>query len=625
MAHFKKFVSFSLCFAIIFATFAFSLSLNVFGATNKLVHIFGTEVNFRSSMSSANNSNRICQIDNDYADLISESGNWLYINYNYKGTMTKGYVYKDPDWLRIVDFDPNARNTAFEQQISAFPDSYKPALRKLHALYPNWKFTAVNANITIKDFTALQLPKLAENPANETIRKKVSLSGHPVSWRNMGLGSYDWAKETWVDTDGGWTGASKEVVYYYLDPRNFLYPSGMFMFMKQTTNASQATVDDVQKIIDKFMYEYDAKGNKIGLKYPSFSDSEFGNNAYANVILEAGNKSGIDPCALAAIIWQEQGSGNGQLISGKHSDPNLKGYYNFFNITATGPSSSSVIINGLNYAKNMGWNTIPKSIIGGAKFVKDRYINIGQDTFFSQNNNIANMDVSHQYATNVADAYSKGYFFGTAYFNKFNYNLEFKIPVFKDMPSTNYARPVENNKLNNYYFDNISVSGLTPSFDRYTYSYSLRVSGDTALKYALPEKATLASAKSFSLKQGINTVALTVKSETGYTSDYTISVNADKACTLYITTDGKIPAGGNQPSTPSQPTTPTYKLGDVNGDGKISISDIGIIKWNLIDASKYPLSGNNKTAADVNKDGKISISDIGIIKWHLLDPKKYPL
>ena len=625
MTYLKKSVSIAICVTIVFLTLATNICYKVSAAENKLVHIFGTDVNFRSSMSSANNNNRIGKISNDYADLISESGNWLYINYNYNGKMTKGYVYKSSEWLRKVDFDPNARDTAFETQISSFPDSYKPSLRKLHALYPNWKFIPINVNISIKDFTALQLPKLAEKPSNETIRKKVSLEDHPISWRNMGLGSFEWEKGTWVDTDGGWTGASREVVYYYTDPRNFLYPSAMFMYMKQTTNASQATADDVQKIIDKFMYEKDDKGNKIGLKYPSFSDSVFGNNAYAKVILEAGNKSNIDPCALAAIIWQEQGSGKSSLISGNYSDPNLKGYYNFFNITATGTTSSSVVEAGLKYAKNKGWDTIPKSIIGGAEFLKEKYINIGQDTFFSQNNNIVNVDaVWHQYASNVADSYNKGYFFGTAYFDKFNYNLEFKIPIFKDMPAEKYERPSESEKINNYYFNNISVSGLTPSFYRYTYNYSLRVSDDTAIKYELPQKATLSCATSFALKQGVNNIVLSVKAETGYTSDYTISVNADKDCTLYITTDGKIP-GGNQPSTPSQPSTPPVKIADVNGDGNISISDIGIIKWNLIDANKYPLTGDNRTAADVNGDGNISISDIGIIKWHLLDPKKYPL
>ena len=90
MTYLKKSVSIAICVTIVFLTLATNICYKVSAAENKLVHIFGTDVNFRSSMSSANNNNRIGKISNDYADLISESGYWLYINYNYNGKMTKG-------------------------------------------------------------------------------------------------------------------------------------------------------------------------------------------------------------------------------------------------------------------------------------------------------------------------------------------------------------------------------------------------------------------------------------------------------------------------------------------------------------------------------------------------------
>jgi hypothetical protein len=51
----------------------------------------------------------------------------------------------------------------------------------------------------------------------------------------------------------------------------------------------------------------------------------------------------------------------------------------------------------------------------------------------------------------------------------------------------------------------------------------------------------------------------------------------------------------------------TYKIGDVNGDGKVNIVDIGIVVEN------YGATEPNLNGADVSGDGKVNIVDIGII------------
>ena len=56
--------------------------------------------------------------------------------------------------------------------------------------------------------------------------------------------------------------------------------------------------------------------------------------------------------------------------------------------------------------------------------------------------------------------------------------------------------------------------------------------------------------------------------------------------------------------------------GDVNGDGKISITDLVQINSHLL--KKNELSGAAASAADVNADGKISITDLVQINSHLL-------
>lgn len=56
-------------------------------------------------------------------------------------------------------------------------------------------------------------------------------------------------------------------------------------------------------------------------------------------------------------------------------------------------------------------------------------------------------------------------------------------------------------------------------------------------------------------------------------------------------------------------------LGDVNGDGKISISDMLMVKTHILGTE---LTGAAVDAGDVNGDGKLSMSDYLMVKTHLL-------
>ena len=156
----------------------------------------------------------------------------------------------------------------------------------------------------------------------------------------------------------------------------------------------------------------------------------------------------------------------------------------------------------------------------------------------------------------------------------------------------------------------MSVAGLTPSFNKFTYSYSLRVSGDTAIK-AVPieSSASVSSPQSYSLQAGNNTVVITAKAESGHTTDYTISVYADRACTLYVNSTGTLPGGGSQ-------TVVTVKKGDTNGDGQITLRDLANVRLHLL--GLISLSGNNLVGADTNGDGQIALRDLANVRLHLL-------
>ncbi len=600
MANWRKIVSLILTFTIVFVTIGFSF--NISATTVTTMYIDGTDVGVRTG--AGTEYERIEKISNRTATVLNPTPtrdkkneyDWYNVTYHNGTKQITGWIAYDASYIRIVTYDPDA---SFEEKLKEFPESYHDGLRALKANYPNWEFIADPVNISFKEITFLQ--------SCNTLKQVSYDYPNNASWLSMTPGNYEWSDSKWVISNGGWAGASREVVAFYMDPRNFLNADDIYMFLQQGYDKTRQNEEGVRNIVE---------GTFLANKYDDPKDTEYGGD-YVKVIMAAAEASKVSPYVIASKIRHEIGaSGNSSMISGKYSG--YEGYYNFFNWKASGSNEAAVIANGLAFAKSQGWNTRSKSIIEGAKMLSNGYVTAGQDTYYLQDFNVHNFHPTspHQYAQAAHDAYSKGRNLREIYKNNTSFSLTFKIPVFKDLPSDKTVLPEKNNKLNNYYLGSMSVSGLTPSFDKYTFEYSLKISGDTAIK-AIPVMTTakIVSPSSYNLTKGIHKITIIVESETGYTTDYNISVNADKDCVLYVNSTGTIP-GSSTPNTPSTPSTPTVKRGDVNGDEKITISDIGNIKLHLL--GRYTLSGNNLTAADVNKDGKITISDIGNIKLHLL-------
>ena len=565
MTYIKKSLSVLLVMLLLISALITRFSFNVSAATVATAYINGDKVNVRTGPGTSYSKVEENGISYRQVTVLATEGSWLKVKYMNGGVGKNGYIYNDSSYVYIDRNDPNLD---FNSQLANFPESYRPALIELHNKYPNWRFVPDNVNCGFEQSVQLQMSEM---------RKQVHVSSHPISWRSMGKGAYDWSANTWIVTNGGWTGASREAIRYYMDPRNFLNSSEIYMFLMQSYGNVTYTADGLRSIV---------------------ANTFLNTDEYINIILNAGKQSGISPYIIASKIIQEQGSqgGDNALVSGVY------GYYNFFNFGASGSNTQEVIANGIETAKNNGWDTKEKSIVGGAKKLADGYVEVGQDTYYYQDFNVHfTKKLWHQYAQAVHDARNKGLSLQKEYADKTNYTLVFRIPVFKDMPASACPRPVENSNQNNYYFNNISVSGLTPSFYRYTYAYDLQVNGDTTVNVSIPDTASLACNTEFPLKMGNNTVVLKVKSQSGYTNDYIIYVNAIRNCTLYINKGSSANAANK---------------GDVNGDGKISVSDMATIRLHLL--GKYTLSGNAFSSADVNGDNKITVSDMATVRLHLL-------
>ena len=275
---------------------------------------------------------------------------------------------------------------------------------------------------------------------------------------------------------------------------------------------------------------------------------------YVDILMDAAAKSGVSPYVLAAMILQEQGvNGGTPLISGNYSG--YSGYYNFFNVEAYQSGSMSATQMGLRYASQSGsygrpWNTVEKSILGGAQNYGENYVKAGQNTFYLKKFNVQGSNpYKHQYMSNVQGAASEAERLSKAYSSLKNSALEFYIPVFNNMPEQACAAPTGNGSPNNK-LSSLSAEGfsLTPSFGKDTLSYNLIVDTSVASiqisASAADGNASVAGTGNIALTGNSNDIAVVVTAQNGSTRTYSIHVVRQSG--------GATPSGGN---TTAYPTT----------------------------------------------------------------------
>lgn len=259
------------------------------------------------------------------------------------------------------------------------------------------------------------------------------------------------------------------------------------------------------------------------------------NVSYVDAIMKAASASGVNPYVIAAMIIQEQGrNGTGNSIKG-----NYAGYvnvYNYFNVGAYASDGMGAVERGLWYASQSGsygrpWNTPEDSILGGAEFYGTNYVSAGQDTLYLKKYNVQGSNMyKHQYMTNVDGAAAEGSIFAEGFSEALKQTaLNFKIPVYTNMPASPCVKPVvdgsPNNKLNGLGAEGFN---LTPTFYKDTVSYDLivdhSVSAVTIHASAIDAKAVVSGTGTIQLQAGNNDITVRVKAENGDERDYVIHV-----------------------------------------------------------------------------------------------------
>ena len=510
-------------------------------------------------------------------DTTSDSDNvWCRIEVKFNEKTYTGYVnaiYVQAESGVVIPTDPTGYTSAsvdFEEGLNkeGFPESYKPFLRELHMQYPNWIFKAYNTGLDWDTVIAKE-SVVGENLIPNT---------KSVEWKSLEAGAYSFKSDSFTVFDGSsWVTASKEAISYYMDPRNFLGHDTIFQFELLNYNPSFQTKEGVAVILKNTAM------NGASFEYTD-ELGQVRSISYADTFLMAAEYSGVSPIHLASRVKQEVTIGSSAMsnsVTGTVSG--LESLYNFFNIGAyhsTEPGGA--IANGLRFARDgsassdlnmkclIPWNNRFRSILGGAFYIGNNYINRGQNTIYLQKFNVTeNSTFNHQYMANVEAPYSEGKRMFAAYENPEDIPIVFMIPVYLNMPENPCPVPAKaynpNNWLKSLKLYDIKGEALTlsPQFSitadqEYTLVVDyetdyIKVSANTvsALAKVLGDEYIYPSV-------GTNRLVIPIQAENGDIREYVVNIIRKEQEITPTPTPEPTPEPTPVPTEPVEPTdTPT--------------------------------------------------------------------
>ena len=450
-------------------------------------------------------------------DTLGSAGycsNWYKVSYgdNKIGYVCGTYVITEVDVDLDGDEAVNYRNSL---KSAGFPDSYLDDLVKLHFEHPTWQFVPFNTNL---DWN--------------TVIENESVAGRNLVWYSYGEGyrskesySYNYATDEYYrhSKEINWWYASPEAIAYYMDPRNYLNSKNIFTFESLSYESSFQTSGIVDKILgNSFM-------PNLYKKYSS--------NPYTDAFIEAAGTYNVSPIHLASRVLQEQGINGSSTGLGTY-----KGYeniFNFYNIKAVGNDPSVALlwakggVDGTLTSYGRPWDSPYKSIIGGAKFLSEDYISIGQNTLYFEKFDVSrsNGHYTHQYMQNLTAPLTEGV---TTYSSYSSINglldeaLVFIIPVYNNMPSTNVEVPANNNP--NSYLKSIKVNDKELdgfAYDKLNYSMEADTGVDSIKIEAtsINNKASIEGLGTVKLENGDNKITIKVTAENGNVTNYVLVIN----------------------------------------------------------------------------------------------------
>ena len=521
----------------------------------------------------------------------------------------------------------------------------KEMIQSLKSKHPNWTFKILYTDIEWKDAIANEYTGHGSSPKNLV----PAVSSCAGEWICSVCGP-----DKYYD-NGSWHCASEATLEYMMDPRASLNDDDIFQFMELTY--TDCNINTLRTMVN---------------------GTFLNNDSYINTIIDAAKKSNVNAYYIAARILQEQGKSGSALSSGQGYQGQYVGYYNVFNIGASGNSSGEIILNGLKKAQQKGWNSLEKSIYGGVEIIASSYIARGQNTLYFQKFDVENSDGElywHQYMQNVLAAQNEGTTLRKTFQELGTYEGEFTfiIPVYKNMPSTTCKKPSPTGtpsipttelvrvNVNSSLKLRTSPNGSSMSEKLYAneivtrLEYATSKVGGTYWDYVMKADGTkgYAARETYDYESTYKLYLVLVEQESDPEPEQPQEPSGDVSLDNVQTNKIKVDASnniitvvpdvtlndltsatkdsviaknqnGDTLSTDSKLATGTVvndkytvvMLGDVNGDGAVKATDYMSIK-NYIMATKE-LSETEMKAADVNNDNSIKATDYMKIKNYIM-------
>ena len=326
-------------------------------------------------------------------------------------TMILGIIYKNNIYAASTSYDIDAINE------SKYP-GIKNSLKSIQSKHPNWKIKVLYTGLDWNSVIAGEYVGHGGSPSN------LIYDTYSEGWRCPICG------ERKYDVSKRWYCASKEAIEYMIDPRNSLDEAYIFQFQDLASSVGDRSA--IEKMVEGTF-----------LNVPSYIDA----------IMEAAETENISPFHIVARIRQEQGVNGAGAMNGyiyRTESGEFVKVYNLFNINVSGNNTEEGLLAGAKYAYEQGWTTAEASIKGGAKFIKDGYINEGQTTLYFQKFDVIQKGglYNHQYMQNVRAANDEGNTMYQTYKKNeiLNSSFEFTIPLYENMPKQAIPRPTDNYK-----------------------------------------------------------------------------------------------------------------------------------------------------------------------------------
>lgn len=315
-------------------------------------------------------------------DRAEAAANVIKKNYGWPVNIMK---IKDGPQIMTTDYGITL-NQMIDKQMKASPQTDAAAYVSL--TYIN----TANQTVTADVLNVRSSPRAAGGNIIGQLKKgdKVNIISHESGWAKIRM---------------NWRNASREEVEKYVNPEKFTQDSSSyFQFLKLSKTAGL----NAAEVNAKILYN---KGILTGK---------------GQAFIDAARKYSINELYLISHSLLETGNGTSALARG--TSFNGKTVYNMYGV---GAYDSNPLYYGAKYAYEQGWFTPEAAIVGGAKFIGEKYIHnqtYNQDTLYKMR---WSPNALHQYATDVGWAAKQVGRMYSLYTLLDQYTLYYDVPVYR--------------------------------------------------------------------------------------------------------------------------------------------------------------------------------------------------